>query len=99
MTYRFTSEALQDYADAMLYYLEEASATIADAFDREVDDAIATICSSPRAARPARKNRREWVLGRFPYSIVYLVEDNEVLVVALKHRSRGPEFWSRRMGI
>ncbi|MDR2381897.1 MAG: hypothetical protein LBE08_12150 [Bifidobacteriaceae bacterium] len=41
--------------------------------------------------------RRKSVKG-FPYGIVYLVRDDEVIVIAYAHDKRRPDYWRNRLG-
>ena len=40
---------------------------------------------------------RRAILRRFPYGIVFQVLDNEIVVLAVMHLSRRPNYWIRRM--
>jgi hypothetical protein len=35
-------------------------------------------------------------LDRFPFTLVYQINANEIVVLALAHMSRRPGYWSRR---
>jgi hypothetical protein len=39
---------------------------------------------------------RRVVLRRFPFSIIYRVRGEEILVIALAHASRLPAYWAAR---
>jgi len=36
------------------------------------------------------------VLDRFPFTIPYLIIHEDIVVLALAHTSRRPDYWSRR---
>ena len=36
-------------------------------------------------------------MRRFPYSIIYRVEGDEVRILVAKHHSRHPEYWKGRL--
>jgi hypothetical protein len=40
---------------------------------------------------------RHFVLGKFPFSIVYAIVRDSIYVVAIAHGSRGPEYWRPRI--
>jgi hypothetical protein len=46
---------------------------------------------------PGRTDVRPRVLQRFPYSIIYLVERNEIVIVAVAHHKRRPGYWLDRL--
>jgi toxin ParE1/3/4 len=39
---------------------------------------------------------RRLVLPRFPYNLVYEVHDDLLLIVAVAHQRRHPDYWRRR---
>jgi hypothetical protein len=50
------------------------------------------------AAHPERWPRigsdaRRIVFRAFPYSLIYMVSDDHILVLAIKHHSRHPDCW------
>ena len=40
---------------------------------------------------------RRYVITRFPYGIVYQIRANEILVVAVMHLKRQPDYWIDRI--
>ena len=70
--------AEQDLTHAFLWYKEQNS-TGAEGFRSEAMAAI--------------DGNRIWVLRHFPYSIVYIVMDNLVTVIAVAHHRRSPHYW------
>jgi toxin ParE1/3/4 len=66
-------------------------------FARGVDSAIASIRRNPDAYHQIDVDCRRVLLPRFPYSLVYRVEPNNILVVAVFHNSREPGFWEKRL--
>ncbi len=51
----------------------------------------------PMTSMPRRHGVRKRGLDRFPYGIVYLVRDNEIVIVAVAHWKRRPAYWRRRL--
>jgi toxin ParE1/3/4 len=39
---------------------------------------------------------RRVLLRKFPYSLLYAVEDDKVVVLAVKHHKRHPDYWRGR---
>jgi len=44
-----------------------------------------------------RRMQDGFLLTRFPYGLIYLVEDETIVVVAVMHSSRDPIVWQRRL--
>jgi plasmid stabilization system protein ParE len=74
----------------------QRSLTAAEAFVAEVDEALARIRDSPDTWPRYRRGTRRFVLHRFPFSVVYRVEEDVVYVVAVAHAKQRPEYWRRR---
>jgi hypothetical protein len=61
-----------------------------------VDDAIHKIVEAP-LRWPVFAGARRYILGRFPFSVIYRVVDERIQVVAIAHHSRRPAYWGRRL--
>jgi plasmid stabilization system protein ParE len=92
---RFDEDARREYLDAIVFYsnrAEKIGAKFADA----VEYAIAKIHSSPNRFRELEEGVRRCRVLRFPYSILYNVGEDEILVLAIKHDRRNPDYWRYR---
>jgi plasmid stabilization system protein ParE len=92
----FTPEALREIDDAFEWYLER-NARAADAFVREVDSAVALIASSPTLWTHFEAGTRQYILRKFPYTLVYREVPTGIEVVAVAHHKRRPRYWIRRL--
>jgi toxin ParE1/3/4 len=45
---------------------------------------------------PAHRNVHRYLLERFPYYVVYEILANEVVVLAVAHGRRRPNYWKKR---
>jgi toxin ParE1/3/4 len=72
------------------------SPAAAAAFLTELDNAITRIAEAPETWPRYRRGTRRFVLRRFPFSVVYRVEDEAIYVVAVAHAKRRPEYWRGR---
>ena len=91
----YLEEALQETERAALWYAER-SATAAAAFSEEMDAAESAIARLPEAWPPYEHGTRRYLLRRFPFSVVYRVEERRVLIVAVAHARRRPGYWKSR---
>jgi toxin ParE2 len=66
-------------------------------FVREVDAGLQRVAESPNAWHPLSQRLRRYRLNRFPYGIIYQVRKNEILVIAVAHLHRRPEYWRHRL--
>lgn len=93
---RFFREAAEDIEEERAFYLkrsEEAEAS----FLHEVDHAIAAVADAPDRWPKYMKGTRRYVLDTFPFSLVYVVEEGVVVVVALEAERKKPGYWKSRL--
>jgi plasmid stabilization system protein ParE len=65
-------------------------------FIRAIEDASQRVAESPEAGPLlGQRDRRRLVTG-FQYSIVYRIEEQRVLVLAVMHQRRKPGYWKWR---
>jgi toxin ParE2 len=55
------------------------------------------IAERPRAWLPLGDGVRRFRLGRFPYGLIYVVEADEIVVLAVAHLHRKPNYWRLRL--
>lgn len=92
---RFHSHALQETEAARDWYAQR-SKLAARAFVTELTRAIQRVKESPnRWPRYGRRARR-YILPRFPFSLIYRVEDGIIEIVAVAHHKRKPGYWKSR---
>lgn len=96
MRFIYHPDALAEYADAALYYEERTPGLGAD-FTLEVEAAIQSILEAPDRWRCLEEDVRRFLVCRFPYGILYTLEEDHVLILALMHLSREPGYWRHRI--
>ncbi len=97
MRVRFLSPAWREYADALLWYQRERPGLGGDLAD-EIQAAVDRVCRDPQSWEQVDSNCRRVPLKRFPYSVIFRVDDakREIVIVAIAHNSRRPGYWKRR---
>ena len=98
MNFRFHPEALAEFHEAAL-----SCATIRPAlgldFTARVETAIRNIVDAPRMYAILEQDVRRCVITRvFPYAVLYTIENDFILIVAIMHSHRKPGYWRHRMG-
>ena len=96
MRYEFHPDALAEYEAAALYYAERDPA-VGQRFVAAVEDAIDRILDSPTRWRVLDEDIRRCLARVFPYGVLYTIEPDFVLIVAVMHCSREPGYWKRRV--
>ena len=92
----FLPAAPEEFLAAALHY-DSAAPGLGHDFIAAVEQAVARIAAFPEHGSPHLMGTRRVVLRRFPFSLVYFLEPNDVLVVAVAHHSRRPGYWRDRV--
>ncbi len=95
ITYRYLAPARGELRNAAHYY-RERSRRVAASFMASVQDAIDQIVEFPESAPVIRSEVRGKIISRFPYTLMYRVEDDIILVLAVAHQKQRPEYWIDR---
>lgn len=83
------AEAVKDMAEAFNWY-EEKRAGLGAEFLDEVEEYFHRISKAPEHYQ-SHRNQRIAVLDRFPYKIVFEIEQGTIVVYAIYHDKRDPE--------
>jgi plasmid stabilization system protein ParE len=94
--YRFLSPAEEEMTEASFFY-DAASSGLGKDFLDDVQQAIDRLREYPQAGGEFATGLRRMLLHRFPFSVIYSVETEVILVVAIAHHGRRPGYWSSRV--
>lgn len=95
MRYDFHPEARVEYLEAISFY-EERRPGLGAAFTVAIEAVIGRVLDSPTAWRVVEDDVRRCLARRFPFGVLYTVEQDAVLIVAIMHCSRRPGYWRSR---
>ena len=95
MKARFLAAAFDELEDAHLYY-ERRQMGLGDEFAEEIEETIGRITSHPFGWSGLSDGERLCRTHRFPYGVVYRVDEGEVVIVAVTHLHREPDYWKHR---
>lgn len=96
MPVRFLQPAEQEMFNAAQYY-ELQVPGLGDAFLDKIDSATTDIAEHPDRWPIVRLNIHRRLVHRFPYGLLYRIDPNEVVVLAVAHLHRNPSYWIRRI--
>lgn len=96
MNYAFHPEAEAEFLEAIAYYEERAPGLGLD-FSAEVHAAIQRIQAFPWAWQVLEGEIRRALVHRFPYGVLYAVEEERIWIVAVMNLHRRPEYWRERL--
>ena len=63
----------------------------------ELDRAVQVVRTYPLLAAEIEPDIRRFLLHRFPYSLIYGIEADTIVVIAVAHDHREPGYWSDRV--
>ena len=92
---RVLREAAEELRAAAEYY-EAQRPGLGRALLQEVRLVYQRMSDHPAASRIERNEVRVRAVGRFPYRIYYRARHDEILIIAVAHKRRRPDFWVTR---
>ena len=94
--YRFLTPAEEEMTEAALFY-EAASSQLGSDFLDDVQRAVDRLRVFPQAGEAITSDFRQTLLHRFPFSLIYTIEENVIVVIAVAHHGRRPGYWQSRV--
>lgn len=95
MKYTFHPEALTEYSEAVQYYANR-NINLAQAFINTIEDAVYRIREAPTRFPTIEEDIRRCLTKKFPYALLYTIEQDSILILAVMHCSRKPGYWKSR---
>lgn len=95
MTIKFHSEARKEFFEAADYY-EEQVVGLGDVFIDEVEKVLDVIEQQPSSGTKITNTERRFLVSRFPYGIIYSVEEERITIYAVMNLRRKPGYWESR---
>lgn len=96
MTITLLAVARAELDEAIAWYEAQARG-LGNAFLAESLKAFRLIERHPQAWHPLTDNIRRCRLARFPYSVIYVPDGSDILVLAIAHAHRAPVYWRDRL--
>lgn len=95
MKVRFLAPARREFLKEVRFYNNEEPG-LGAVFTREIEMAAARALAFPDAGSPAAAGTKCVLIKRFPFSLIYRHNEEGVLIIAVAHNSRQPEYWISR---
>jgi plasmid stabilization system protein ParE len=96
MKHRFLAAALAEFEEAIDWY-DEKQPGVGQRFSQEVKRTVRRISLRPESYGRLTSNTRYCAVNRFPYAVLYQVDVDEIVIVAVMHTSRRPGYWHVRV--
>lgn len=96
MNINYLKLAKLEFHTSITYY-EQQEKGLGKKFQKDIQASINRIKNFPNSYQKVSNQIRRCTLHRFPYNILYLFEENTILIVAIAHQHRVPEYWIERV--
>lgn len=95
MRIRTLTPAREEFLEAVAFYSAETP-RLGTEFIDEFEHALGLIAANPGLGSPYEENTRRKLLRRFPFQLIYEVQSDHILVVAVAHERQRPGYWRER---
>ncbi len=97
MRFEFHPEAFDELEDAARFY-SDCQPGLELRFIACVESALQQVTDAPARWRLFEEDVRRCLVHVFPYALLYSIESDYVLIIAVMHCSREPGYWRHRIG-
>ena len=96
MRHEFHPEALLEFEEAVQFY-KERGRKLGQRFAKEIRATITKIVARPKRLRVLEQDVHICRARVFPYAVLYTIEADYILIVAIAHGKRRPGYWRHRL--
>lgn len=92
----FAKVAHAEIVEAKRYY-ERQQRGLGAAFQHEAKVSAKRILEQPLAWRVEVEPVRRYLFNRFPYKMLYAIRGERIIILAVAHQHRNPDYWIERV--
>ncbi len=96
MRLAWQSHAKVEFGETLKYYRDQAGLDIARDFSQATMQAAQRLLEYPEMGVKIGHGARRFVLHDYPYTLVYRVMPETIVIVAVAHHCRRPGYWAGR---
>ncbi len=96
MNVLFHPEAEAEFVEAVAYY-EGVETGMGLDFAQEIERSLSLVAAYPALWPKADGAIRRCLVRRFPYGLLYAEREDHVLILAVMHLHRHPDYWKTRI--
>ena len=96
MNVRLLTLAQQEIDEAVLWFEQQLEGKGIDFLD-ELDRVVRLVKAFPVASTEIEPEIRRCLFARFPYSLIYGLERDTIVIIAVAHSHREPRYWAERL--
>ena len=98
MRIEFHPEALAEFTDSAQYYASRQE-NLGHRFISAVEVVLDRIQQNPHVGRVIEEDIRRSLTHVFPYAVLYSLERDYLLIIAVMHCHREPGYWRHRVKV
>jgi len=91
----FLAITRDEIGDAYRYYNRQRTGLGAE-FVAEIRASAKRLARYPEASPYQRGKIRKYLLSRFPYKLLYAIRGEKIIIIAVAHQHRDPDYWVER---
>ncbi|MBL1214721.1 MAG: type II toxin-antitoxin system RelE/ParE family toxin [Ignavibacteriae bacterium] len=95
MKVKFLEPAVIEYQEAIDFYKLQTEG-LEKRFISEIDKSISIIQNYPESFPEYTNHTRKAVVNIFPYNLIYSVVNEDIIILAVAHQHRKPNYWTNR---
>jgi plasmid stabilization system protein ParE len=95
MNIKYLKIAREEFHSAIKYY-ESQQVNLGRKFEVDIKESISRLKKFPKAYIIVSKDVRRCLLHKFNYSILYAIKHDHILIIAIAHQHRKPNYWIDR---
>lgn len=92
----FSTLARDELVEAKRFYNRQQQG-LGNQFQHEAEVAARRILDHPLAWQLEFDPVRRFLFNRFPYKMLYVIREQQIIVVAVAHQHRAPDYWIERI--
>jgi len=96
MKIEFLPIVKSELEDAIEYYDLQVQG-LGNKYKNEAKSTIKRIAIFPTAWMEVKPEIRRCIMHKFPYNIYYSIQNNIILILAIAHQHRKPDYWIDRV--
>lgn len=96
MNVRFLTLAQQEVDEAVVWFDERVEGK-GIVFLDELDRVVRLVKAYPLSPTEIEPEIRRCLFAKFPYSMIYGIENDTIVVIAVAHSRRSPRYWVDRL--
>lgn len=83
--------------DESIQYYELQQKGLGKRFYFEFKNALSRIVKFPKANQVIISDIRRCLVKTFPYSVIYQIQEDNILIISVTHQHRKPYYWKDRV--